>query len=43
MRSTKNISPPLVPVRFFLTKELFYNNMYKSKIEKYNVSLDIFV
>ena len=30
---------PLNPARFFLTQQL----IYKSKIEKHNVSLDIFV
>ena len=34
-----NISPPLSLARFFLTQQL----IYKSKIEKHNVSLDIFV
>ena len=34
-----NISPPLSLARFFLTQKL----IYKSKIEKHNVSLDIFV
>ena len=34
-----NISPPLGLARFFLTRQL----IYKSKIEKHNVSLDIFV
>ena len=35
-----NILPPLSLARFFLTQQLIYNN---SKIEKHNVSLDIFV
>ena len=34
-----NISPPLGLARFFLTQQL----IYKSKIERHNVSLDIFV
>ena len=34
-----NILPPLSLGRFFLTQQL----IYKSKIEKHNVSLDIFV
>ena len=34
-----NMSPPLSLARFFLTKQL----IYKSKIEKHSVSLDIFV
>ena len=34
-----NISHPLSQVRFFLTQQL----IYKSKIEKHNVSLEIFV
>ena len=34
-----NISPPLSPARFFLTQQL----ICKNKIEKHNVSLDIFV
>ena len=34
-----NISPPLSLVRFLLTQQL----ICKSKIEKHNVSLDIFV
>ena len=34
-----NISPPLSLVGFFLTQQL----IYKSKIEKHNDSLDIFV
>ena len=32
-----NISSPLSVARFFLTQKL----IYKSKIEKYNISLDI--
>ena len=34
-----NISPSFSLARFFLTQQL----IYKSKIEKHNVSLDIFV
>ena len=34
-----NISPPLSLARFFLTQQL----IYKSKIEKHSVSLDILV
>ena len=34
-----NISPPLSLARFFLTQQL----IYRSKIEKHSVSLDIFV
>ena len=34
-----NIVPPLSHARFFLTQQVIYN----SKIEKNNVSLDIFV
>ena len=34
-----NISPPLSLARFFLTQQL----IYKSKIRRHNVSLDIFV
>ena len=34
-----NILSPLIQARFFLTQEL----IYQSKIEKHNVSLDVFV
>ena len=34
-----NIMPPLSHARFFLTQQVIYN----SKVEKSNVSLDIFV
>ena len=39
MHEVNNISSPLSLPRFFLTQQL----IYKSKIEKHNVSLDIFV
>ena len=37
-----NISPPLSLDRFFLTQKLIYKSIYKSKIEKHIVSLEIF-
>ena len=37
--SELNVLPPLSLARFFLNQQL----IYKSKIEKHNISLDIFV